>query len=73
VRPDSRPEFRPDTRPAAPRADARPAFADRKPGAVRPTLGKPTFGKPGGFPKPAGAGGKVFVPRDAKKRFAPDA
>jgi superfamily II DNA/RNA helicase len=73
VRPDSRPEFRPDTRPAAPRADARPAFADRKPGAARPTLGKPTFGKPGGFPKPAGAGGKVFVPRDAKKRFAPDA
>jgi len=73
VRPDSRPEFRPDTRPAGPRADARPAFADRKPGAARPTLGKPTFGKPGGFPKPAGAGGKVFVPRDAKKRFAPDA
>ncbi len=73
VRPDSRPEFRPDTRPTGPRADVRPAFADRKPGAARPTLGKPTFGKPGGFPKPAGAGGKVFVPRDAKKRFAPDA
>ncbi len=73
VRPDSRPEFRPDTRPTGPRADVRPAFADRKPGAARPTLGKPTFGKPGGFPKPAGPGGKVFVPRDAKKRFAPDA
>ena len=73
VRPDSRPEFRPDTRPTGPRADVRPAFADRKPGAARPTLGKPTFGKPGGFPKPAGAGGKVFVPRDAKKRFEPDA
>jgi len=73
-RPDSRPDFRADSRPpAGPRADARPAFADRKPGAARPTLGKPSFGKPGGFPKPAGAGGKVFVPRDAKKRFAPEA
>ena len=77
ARPDARPDFRADMRSAGPRADtrsdARPAFADRKPGAARPTLSKPTFGKPGGFPKPAGAGGKVFVPRDAKKRFAPEA
>jgi hypothetical protein len=43
----------------APRADFAPRgdFADRK----------PPFGKPTGFAKP-GNGGKVFVPRDAKKR-----
>ena len=43
----------------APRAD----FGDRK-----PAFGKPAFGKPA-FAKPAG-GGKVFVPRDAQKRFS---
>ncbi len=44
----------------APRGD----FADRK-----PAFGKPAFNKPLGL-KPAGVGngGKVFVPRDAKKR-----
>ena len=48
----------------APRGD----FAPR-----RPTLGKPAFGgKPSGFAKP-GNGGKVFVPRDAKKRPARNA
>ena len=46
----------------APRGD----FADRK-----PAFGKPAFSKPMGI-KPAsmGNGGKVFVPRDAKKRPA---
>ena len=46
----------------APRGD----FADRK-----PAFGKPAFNKPLGL-KPAGVGngGKVFVPRDAKKRPA---
>jgi superfamily II DNA/RNA helicase len=46
----------------APRGD----FADRK-----PAFGKPPFNKPMGL-KPAGVGngGKVFVPRDAKKRPA---
>ena len=46
----------------APRGD----FADRK-----PAFGKPAFNKPMGL-KPAslGNGGKVFVPRDAKKRPA---
>ena len=46
----------------APRGD----FSDRK-----PAFGKPTFNKPLGL-KPAGVGngGKVFVPRDAKKRPA---
>lgn len=43
----------------APRAD----FAARK----------PTFGKPTGFAKPANGSGKVFVPRDAKKRPARNA
>jgi len=43
----------------APRAD----FGDRK-----PAFGKPAFSKPA-FAKPAG-GGKVFVPRDAQKRFS---
>jgi hypothetical protein len=48
----------------APRGD----FAPRK-----PTLSKPAFGgKPSGFAKP-GNGGKVFVPRDAKKRPARNA
>jgi len=49
----------------APRADFAPRgdFADRK-----PAFGKPAFGKPA-FSKPAG-GGKVFVPRDAQKRFS---
>ena len=43
-------------------------FAPRK-----PTLGKPAFGaKPSGFAKP-GNGGKVFVPRDSKKRPARNA
>jgi len=49
----------------APRAGE---FAPRK-----PTLGKPAFGtKPSGFAKP-GNGGKVFVPRDSKKRPARNA
>ena len=50
----------------APRADAgapRKDFAPRGDFAAR----KPAFGKPAGFAKPAN-GGKVFVPRDAKKR-----
>ncbi len=47
----------------APRGD----FADRK-----PAFNKPLGLKPAGFAKPAslGNGGKVFVPRDAKKRPA---
>jgi superfamily II DNA/RNA helicase len=52
----------------APRADAgapRKDFAPRGDFAAR----KPAFGKPAGFAKPAN-GGKVFVPRDAKKRAA---
>ena len=54
----------------APRGDfagsPRGDFADRK-----PAFGKPAFNKPLGL-KPAGVGngGKVFVPRDAKKRPA---
>lgn len=45
---------------AAPRGDFAPRadFADRK-----PAFGKPAFSKPAG-------GGKVFVPRDAQKRFS---
>ena len=46
----------------APRGD----FADRK-----PAFGKPAFNKPLGLrPAGVGNGGKVFVPRDAKKRPA---
>ena len=51
---------------AAPRADFAPRGdfgAPRGDFAAR----KPAFGKPTGFAKP-GNGGKVFVPRDAKKR-----
>ena len=47
------PDFAPHGDFGAPRGD----FAARK----------PAFGKPTGFAKP-GNGGKVFVPRDAKKR-----
>ncbi len=72
-----RADSRPDSRPPrgdfqaprgefnAPRGDfgaPRGDFADRK----------PAFGKPTGFAKP-GNGGKVFVPRDAKKRPARNA
>lgn len=60
----------------APRADARPPRADFAAprgdfGAPRGDFAarKPAFGKPTGFAKP-GNGGKVFVPRDAKKRPA---
>jgi superfamily II DNA/RNA helicase len=51
----------------APRGD----FADRKPAFAKPAFSKPGFGKPMGL-KPAapGNGGKVFVPRDTKKRMA---
>ena len=74
-----------DERPAAPARDAfsyerkggfNDRFAgdrnDRGPGAGAPrgdfAARKPAFGKPA-FSKPAG-GGKVFVPRDAQKRFS---
>ncbi len=52
----------------APRGD----FADRKPAFGKPAFNKPLGLKPAGFAKPAslGNGGKVFVPRDAKKRPA---
>ncbi len=61
----------------APRGD----FADRAPAFGKPAFGKPAFGKPAfakpAFSKPAGAkafrpapGPKVFVPRDAQKRFS---
>ncbi len=66
----------------APRGDARPPRGDFQPrgdfGAPRGDFGaprgdfaarKPAFGKPAGFAKPGNAG-KVFVPRDAKKRPA---
>lgn len=58
----------------APRADAgasRGDFAPRKDFAPRADFAprKPAAGKPAGFAKP-GNGGKVFVPRDAKKRPA---
>ncbi len=51
---------------AAPRGD----FAPRGDAAPRGDFAarKPAFGKPA-FSKPAG-GGKVFVPRDAQKRFS---
>ena len=46
----------------APKGDARGPRGDFAPR-------KPAFGKPAGFAKPgAGHGGKVFVPRDARKR-----
>ena len=53
---------------AAPRGD----FAERKPAFGKPAFNKPLGLKPAGFAKPAslGNGGKVFVPRDAKKRPA---
>jgi superfamily II DNA/RNA helicase len=71
-----------DERPAAPPREAfnyerkggfNDRFAgDRNPGAAAPRgdfgARKPAFGKPA-FSKPAG-GGKVFVPRDAQKRFS---
>ncbi len=51
----------------APRGD----FGDRKPPFAKPGFGKPMGVKPGfGKPAPLGNGGKVFVPRDAKKRPA---
>ena len=58
----------------APRADAgapRGDFAPRRDLAPRADFAprKPAPGKPAGFAKP-GNGGKVFVPRDAKKRPA---
>lgn len=70
----------------APRGDARPPRGDFQAprgdfgaprgdfGAPRGDFGarKPAFGKPAGFAKP-GNGGKVFVPRDAKKRPARNA
>jgi hypothetical protein len=58
--------FAGDGRGAAPRGDFAPRadFAPRGEFAPRkPTLSKPAFAKPGN-------GGKVFVPRDAKKRPA---
>lgn len=63
----------------APRGDARPPRGDFNAprgdfGASRGNFAdrKPAFGKPSGFAKP-GNGGKVFVPRDAKKRTARNA
>ena len=56
-RPNDRPAGRADF---APRADFQAPRADFAPR-------KPTLSKPGGFAKP-GNGGKVFTPRDAKKR-----
>ncbi len=52
----------------APRGD----FADRKPAFGKPAFSKPLGLKPAGFSKPAslGNGGKVFVPREKKKRPA---
>jgi superfamily II DNA/RNA helicase len=51
----------------APRGD----FAERKPAFGKPAFNKPLGLKPAGFAKPPmGNGGKVFVPRDAKKRPA---
>ena len=52
----------------APRGD----FADRKPVFGKPAFSKPLGLKPAGFSKPAslGNGGKVFVPREKKKRPA---
>ena len=49
----------------APRGD----FGDRKPAFAKPAFSKPMGLKPAGFAS-AGNGGKVFVPRDAKKRPA---
>ena len=43
-------------------------FGDRRPGFGKPAFGKPSMGRSDGA-KP-GNGGKVFVPRDAKKRAA---
>ncbi len=51
--------FAGDRNTAAPRGD----FADRKPAFAKPAFSKPAFAKPAG-------GGKVFVPRDAQKRFS---
>ena len=62
----------------APRSDARPPHGDFQPrgdfGAPRGDFAarKPAFSKPAGAAKP-GNGGKVFVPRDAKKRPARNA
>ncbi len=62
-----RKDFAPRADAGAPRAD----FAPRKDFAARADFAprKPAAGKPAGFAKP-GNGGKVFVPRDAKKRPA---
>ncbi|MDD5029040.1 MAG: DEAD/DEAH box helicase [Rhodoferax sp.] len=63
--------FAGDRNGAAPRGDFAPR-SDSAPrgdfGARKPTFGKSAAGKPT-FSKPAG-GGKVFVPRDAQKRFS---
>ena len=76
VRYETRSEARYEARPDA-RAPA-PFSAERRPTLGRPAGAKPTFGKPTSFGKPAFAdrgdkGGKVFVPKDAKKRFTRDA
>ena len=55
----------------APRADFAPRGDRAERGdfnAPRPAFSKPAFSKPGAG---AGNGGKVFVPRDTKKRLAP--
>jgi superfamily II DNA/RNA helicase len=69
-----------DARPAAPREgfsyERKGGFNDRFAGDRAPSAAprddfgarKPTFGKPMGV-KPGSGGGKVFVPRDAKKRL----
>ena len=49
--------------PAARGAERGAEFGDRKPGFGKPAFAKPMGAKPGN-------GGKVFVPRDAKKRAA---
>jgi superfamily II DNA/RNA helicase len=70
-----RPDARPPRGDFAPRADSTPRGDFGAPrgdfGAPRGDFAarKPAFGKPTGFAKP-GNGGKVFVPRDAKKRPA---
>jgi len=53
--------FAGDRQGAAPRGDFAPRGGDFA--ARKPAFGKPAFSKPAG-------GGKVFVPRDAQKRFA---
>jgi superfamily II DNA/RNA helicase len=71
-RADSRPDSRPRGDFQAPRGEFSAPRGDF--GAPRSDFAerKPAFGKPTGFAKP-GNGGKVFVPRDAKKRPARNA